>query len=109
MSIAVAADEFIKLHLDGNAVSVLGILNEEDHEEGDDGRSGIDDELPGIAEMKHRTGDQPRKDDAASEKKCDGLARNGCHCTGESAEGVGVISGFEKRRFQSHTRSVAPS
>lgn len=32
--------------MEGFGVAVLGVLDEEDHEEGDDGGGGIDDELP---------------------------------------------------------------
>lgn len=42
------ADEFVQLHLDGCGVSILRILNEENHEERDNGGAGIDDELPGV-------------------------------------------------------------
>jgi hypothetical protein len=38
--------EFVKLGLDGSTIAVLSILNKKDHQEGDDGRSHID-ELTG--------------------------------------------------------------
>jgi hypothetical protein len=39
------ADEFVQLDLDGSTFPVLRVLDEEDHQEGDDGRAGVDDEL----------------------------------------------------------------
>jgi hypothetical protein len=53
------AEQLIELDLNRFGVAVLGVLNEEDHQECDDGRSGIDDELPGIAVLKERAGHQP--------------------------------------------------
>src|SRR5690606_8853601 len=41
-------DQLVELGLQGRAIPVLRVLDEEHHEEGDDGRAGIDDELPGI-------------------------------------------------------------
>ena len=38
-------------------VAVLRVLNQEDHQESDDGGGGVDDQLPGIGEMKSRAGD----------------------------------------------------
>ena len=44
--------QFVQLHLHGLGITVLGSLNEEYHQEGDDGRPRIDHQLPGIAEPK---------------------------------------------------------
>ncbi len=41
------------------SVPVLGVLNNEDHQESDDGRPGVDDELPSVREMEHRAGNGP--------------------------------------------------
>jgi hypothetical protein len=40
-------------------VAVLGVLDQEHHQKGDDGGSGIDDELPRIGKMKSGAGEQP--------------------------------------------------
>lgn len=37
------ADQLIELCLDGGAIAVLCILNQEDHQKSDDGGSGVDD------------------------------------------------------------------
>ena len=46
----VRANEFVKLDMHCLSVPVLRVLNEKNHEEGNDGCSGVYDELPGIAE-----------------------------------------------------------
>src|SRR5262245_56228272 len=43
-------DDFVQLEVDGARVLVLGALDQEDHQERDDGRAGVDDELPCIRE-----------------------------------------------------------
>jgi hypothetical protein len=42
------ANEFVQLDLNGGTIAVLGILDQKHHQEGNDGRAGIDDELPRI-------------------------------------------------------------
>ena len=44
-------------------IAVLRVLNQEDHQEGDDGRAGIDDQLPRVGVMKSRAGQRPNDDD----------------------------------------------
>ena len=44
-------------------VAVLCVLNQEDHQEGDDRRTGIDDQLPDVGKMKGRSGQRPDDDD----------------------------------------------
>ena len=39
---------YVEFHLDRGAVAVLRVLDQENHQEGDDGRAGVDDELPGV-------------------------------------------------------------
>src|SRR6266404_5186278 len=46
------ADDFVQLQLKCFGIAVLRVLNEEHHQERDDGRAGVDNELPGIGEMK---------------------------------------------------------
>lgn len=41
-------DQLVELQVDGARVAILRVLDEEDHEEGHDGRAGIDDKLPGV-------------------------------------------------------------
>jgi hypothetical protein len=44
----ICSDEFIKLELKRLRVAVLGVLDQQHHEEGDDRGPGIADELPGV-------------------------------------------------------------
>ena len=60
-------DEFIELEMDCQRILVLGALDEEDHEESDNGRAGVDDELPGVGKMEKRSGDEPDQDDKKSQ------------------------------------------
>jgi hypothetical protein len=55
-----SANQFIQFDMHRLGVTVLGILNQEYHQECNDRCSRIDDELPGIAKAKERTSDQPQ-------------------------------------------------
>ena len=50
----VRANEFVKLDMHCLRVAILRVLNKKNHQEGDDGRPRIYDELPGIAEIEER-------------------------------------------------------
>jgi len=50
----VRSDQFVELGLDRAGVAVLGILDQEHHQEGDDRRAGVDHQLPGIGIMEQR-------------------------------------------------------
>ena len=45
-----AADQLVQLDLQGLRIAVLGILNEEYHEKGGNGGTGVDHELPCVRE-----------------------------------------------------------
>ena len=55
-------NQFVQLHLDRLGVAVLCVLDDEDHQEGDDRRTRVDDELPGIAEVEQRARREPHQD-----------------------------------------------
>ena len=57
------ADQLVELDLQRVGVAVLGVLDQEHHQEGDDGRAGVDDELPGVAEAEDRPADRPQHDE----------------------------------------------
>ena len=61
--VPIGADELVEFELDGGRVAVLGILEEEDHQEGHDGRAGIDDELPSVGVVEEGTCERPGDDD----------------------------------------------
>jgi len=56
--------EFIELDLDSGAIAILRVLNQENHEKGNNGGPGIDDELPSIRVTKYRPCDRPDNDHA---------------------------------------------
>src|SRR5712692_1290968 len=70
------ADELVQLQLKCFSIAVLCVLNEEHHQERDDGRAGVDNELPGIGEMKSWPGQSPGNDDEDSGGKRPGAAEN---------------------------------
>lgn len=52
-------DHFIKLKVHRLGITVLGALNEEDHDKGYDGRARVDYQLPRIRKMKEGPGRRP--------------------------------------------------
>jgi len=57
------ADDLVQLQLKCLGIAVLRVLNEKHHQERDDGGASVDDELPGIGEMKSWPGESPDHDD----------------------------------------------
>jgi hypothetical protein len=55
-------DQFVQLQLDRRRIAVLGVLDQEDHQEGHDRRPGIDHQLPGIGKSENRPRHDPDKD-----------------------------------------------
>jgi hypothetical protein len=62
LGVFIRADEFVQLQLNCRGVAVLGVLDQEHHEESDDRGAGVDDELPGIGVAESRAGDRPGRD-----------------------------------------------
>lgn len=69
-------------------VAVLRVLNQEHHQERDNGRSSVDDQLPRIGEMKCGASYEPNKDDQHSSSKCPGAAEYDGGTTRENSERV---------------------
>jgi hypothetical protein len=69
-------DELGQLGLQRQGVAVLGILDEKNHQEGDDRRRGVDHELPSVAVAKGWTCDGPKNDEACREQKRSGRTRH---------------------------------
>src|SRR5437879_5984866 len=61
------ADQFVELYLYRGTVTVLRILNKKHHQERDNRRSSVDDELPRIRIFENRSGNAPQQDD----RNCD--------------------------------------
>lgn len=47
-----SANEFVELNVDDVVIPVLGVLNQKNHQECDDGGRGVHDKLPGIVVVK---------------------------------------------------------
>src|SRR5436190_7977413 len=74
-------DDLVQLEVNGERVLVLGALNQKHHQERDDGRSSVDDQLPGVREMKDRPQNRPPGNDGQREGergRAAGPARDGC-------------------------------
>jgi len=69
------ANQLVEFELDGVAIAILGILNQEYHQECDDRRAGVYDQLPGIAELKYRPCDAPDHDDRSGDDERRRMAR----------------------------------
>ena len=63
------ADEFIQFEMHRFRIASLGVLNQEDHEESDDCGASVDDQLPGIREVKERAADDPNEYDKHAESE----------------------------------------
>src|SRR5881397_4037976 len=55
-------NQFVQFEMHCFSVAVLCVLNQKDHQKRNDRRGRVDDQLPRIGEMKHRTGQEPDKD-----------------------------------------------
>ena len=64
-----SADQFVQFHLHRRTIAILGVLNEKDHQEGDNGRARIDNQLPSIAKVEERAGKGPTEDDSDSQQE----------------------------------------
>jgi hypothetical protein len=69
-------------------VAVLRILNQEYHQEGDNGRGGVDDQLPGVGKMKSGASEEPDSNHKHSSSKCPGAAENHGRMARENTEHV---------------------
>jgi hypothetical protein len=76
--------ELVELQLDGQAVFVLRPLNEKDHQERDDGRAGVDDQLPRVGPVKQRAGQAPHGHRADRHPESPTAAGDACDDAGES-------------------------
>src|ERR1700722_11020911 len=57
--------QFVEFYLQCRTVAILSVLNQEHHEERNNGRARIDDELPRIRIMKQRSAYRPDHDEEA--------------------------------------------
>ena len=69
-------DQFVQLEVHGLGVTVLCVLNKEDHEERNDGRASIDDELPGVLVVEHWPDGGPHDNDEEGNDERPGAAKD---------------------------------
>jgi len=74
--VSIGTDELVEFELDGSRVTVLRVLEEEDHQEGYDGRASVDDELPCVGVVEEGACDRPGDDYPPATMKT--LARPHC-------------------------------
>ena len=65
----VRRNQFVELELDRQRILVLRLLDQEYHQKCDDGRAGVDDELPGFRKIENRAGARPNDDGGEREAK----------------------------------------
>ena len=101
---AIHEDEFIKFQMKCFRIAVLGILQEEDHEEGDNGRRRINHELPICGVVEIGTGEEPTKNKKNGADKCprrpDDFPRSVRNAPEETCEGMTMpVGGFWSGHF----------
>ena len=82
------ADHLVQFEMHGFGVTILSVLNQEYHQEGDNGRGGVDDQLPRVGKMKSGTSEEPDGNNKHSSSKSPGAAENHGGMAGENTKGV---------------------
>jgi hypothetical protein len=80
------SDQFIQFQLPYGAVSVLRMLNQEHHQEGDNDRAGVDDQLSGIAQPEEGSGHGPARDDQNGQEERQGMPHGPSGARGKSSK-----------------------
>src|SRR4051794_24178117 len=79
-------EEFVEFEMHGHCITVLAVLNQEDHQERDDGGAGVDDELPCARESKEWSCGSPDDDEQDRCKKGEIVAGPMCSAGSEMGE-----------------------
>src|SRR6476661_6258805 len=79
-------DQLVKFDLDRSTVSILGILNEENHQKGHDGGARVNNQLPGVRIIEDRARDRPDHDGERRKQKGGGASRGLRGAAGDIAE-----------------------
>ena len=82
----VRADQLVQLQVQSFRVTVLRVLDQEDHQECDDRGPSIDDELPGVRVLEVGSGDSPEDDNKDRRQKHVRVAHNLGRLAGKTAE-----------------------
>jgi hypothetical protein len=83
---AYRANQLIEFELDGVAIAILGILNQKYHQECDDCRTCVYDQLPRIAELEYRACAPPDHDDQSGDDECSRMAGGSRRPFGEAGK-----------------------
>ena len=82
------ANEFVQFQMNCLGIAILGVLNQKYHQEGDNGRSGVYDQLPRVGKVKNGAGNEPDDNDQQSCSKCPGAAEHAGRTPREDTERV---------------------
>src|SRR5262245_5232016 len=64
-----SAEKFVEFQVKRFGIAVLSVLNDENHQKGDDRRARVDDELPGVREVENRAEYCPDNDAGQGEQE----------------------------------------
>ena len=96
-------DQLVQLQMNRSCVTILRILDQEDHEKCDDRCAGINNQLPGIGVVEDRSGNSPSHDDADGSRKGPARAQIMRASASKPGEPVGTVNGS----FATFTVTVA--
>lgn len=80
------SDQLIELEVKGQGIPVLGLLDDEYHEEGNNGSACVDDQLPGIGEFEYWAGNCPDYNGQQGDDECARSTCDPCDISCEPAE-----------------------
>ena len=83
------AHDRVQLQMQGSGVPVLGVLDDEDHQERHDGGACVDDKLPRIGEAEQRAACGPEHQDHHCRREDPGVAEDFGAPAGETGEEAG--------------------
>ena len=91
-------DQLVELDLNRPGVPVLGVLNQEDHQEGHDRGGGVDHQLPGIGEPEQGSHREPYHNQEHGHAEAGPMAGDPRNPPGEPAEPVRPVAMVPGRR-----------
>ena len=87
-------DQLVQLQMNGAGVAVLGLLDQENHQERDDRRSRIDGELPRVGIAANGPHDQPDHNDREGCLECPLTAGPDGDCLRRQGKAIGFRQGL---------------
>ena len=98
-------DQFGQFQLNRHCIPILGVLNQEYHQKGDDRSAGIDNQLPCVAVAEQRSCRGPDDDHGDSKQEC---YRMSCPCGDRMREPGKLRHQMRRMIFQSIISIVLP-